>query len=291
MFPLCAVLLASALLQLPALVRGRQPSDPSPVSCSIDGLSDYTRTMPFCDLMKQTRIFGSASAPYDGNCSVGADGWPTQENFGLVFITETSNVPPPGGMLMNGTYTLLFFGNATLSFPTSSASLLNQSYDASTGWTLAYVVVPYLGNGQLWIGWTGSVMLGGAVGAKNVSLLQPGCSVSDIGAVTPALLQLVSRFDSLRFMDWAATNDNLIADWSERRQLAAPSYATQVGNTSGIPWECCIKLANTVQRDLWLNVPAHATDDYILQFATLLYATVDPSLFIYYEYSHGWSRK
>lgn len=62
----------------------RKPSDPTPISCSIDGIADYDRTLPFCDLMKQTRSFGSASSPYDGNCSVGTDGWPVQDEFGLI---------------------------------------------------------------------------------------------------------------------------------------------------------------------------------------------------------------
>ena len=53
-----------------------------------------------------------------------------------------------------------------------------------------------------------------------------------------------------------------------------------------MPWEVCIALANFSGKDLWLNIPAHATDDYILQLATLLLASVDPSLFIYYEYSN-----
>ena len=71
-----------------ALAAARAPSDPTPVSCSIDGLADYSRTLPFCDLMKQARSFGSAKSPYDKNCTVGADGWPTQDSFGLIFITE-----------------------------------------------------------------------------------------------------------------------------------------------------------------------------------------------------------
>ena len=33
-------------------------------------------------------------------------------------------------------------------------------------------------------------------------------------------------------------------------------------------------------------VAAHASDDYILQLAKLLFARVDPSLVIYYEYSN-----
>jgi len=188
-------------------------------------------------------------------------------------------------MLMDGTYQLTFIGNATLSFPATSATLLNQSYNSVSGATLAYIEIPVGGNGQLWIGFS-EAYIGSEPGAKNIVLLQPGCSTGDI--FSPGLLQLISRFDSLRFMDWLATNNKLESSWSERRLPDAPSYvATFPGsNTSGVPWEVCISLANKSGKDLWINIPAHATDDYILQLAQLLHNTVDPTLFIYYEYSN-----
>ena len=186
---------------------------------------------------------------------------------------------------MNGTYQLSFLGNATISFPATVATLLNQSFDSASGTTLAFIDVPVGGNGQLWIGFS-DAYIGSVPGAKFIVLLQPGCSKGVI--FSPGLLQLISRFDSLRFMDWVQTNDKLEASWSERRLPEAPSYvATLPGiNTSGVPWEVCISLANKSGKDLWLNIPAHATDDYIVQLAQLLHDTVDPTLFIYYEYSN-----
>lgn len=268
-----------------AMAAARTPSDPAPVSCSLDGLADYSRSMPFCDLTRQARVFGSAQAPYDGNCSVGADGWPTQDSFGLVFITLPAGEPPVG-VLIDGVYTLSFVGNASLTFPASQATLLNQTFDGTA--TTAFIAVDAAprNNGQLWIGWRGASMAGGAAGAKNISLLQPGCSLDDVHAIAPPFVSLAARFDSLRFMDWVHTNGSPEEKWADRRALAGPSYATTVGNTTGVPWEACVKLANTVQRDMWINIPAHADDDYILQLATLLHDSLDLSLFIYYEYSN-----
>ena len=165
-------------------------------------------------------------------------------------------------MQMNGTYALSFFGNATLSFPVSTVTLESQAYDPATGVTQATLSVPTTTNGQLWIGFRGATMLGGAAGAKNVSLLQPGCSPGGgpASAFTPALLAMVSRFDSLRFMDWAATNDNLVVDWADRRLPTAPSYAAAVNVTEGVPWEACADLANAVGRDLWVNIPGERWD-------------------------------
>ena len=47
-----------------------------------------------------------------------------------------------------------------------------------------------------------------------------------------------------------------------------------------------IQLANQVHSNLWVNVPFHATDDYVRQLATLLKNTLDPSLSIYLEFSN-----
>lgn len=95
---------------------------------------------------------------------------------------------------MNGTYLLSFYGNASLSFPVSTATLVSQVYDSTSGITEAAVYVPTTTNGQLWIGFRDAAMLGGAPGAKNISLLQPGCSAdSGPNSFNPALLALVSR--------------------------------------------------------------------------------------------------
>jgi hypothetical protein len=120
-------------------------------------------------------------------------------------------------------YTLRFIGNATLSFPVSTATLVDYTHDPVTDVTVAHVEVPKDGNGQLWIGFENAVMKGGVAGGKNVSLLQPGCTADD--EFSPRLLTLLSKFDSLRFMDWVHTNGNLeekcvptdcLDDWTAR---------------------------------------------------------------------------
>ena len=273
------------LVAAAATVAARTPSDPAPVSCSIDGMADYSRTLHFCDLMRQTRVFGSAQSPYDGKCSVGADGWPTQTSFGLVFITLPAGAPPVG-VLIDGVYTLQFTGNSSISFPVTTATLLNKSYDSARDQTVAYIEVPPANNGQLWIGWRGATMAGGAQGAKDIKLLQPGCALDDPLAFSPRLVSLVSHFDSLRFMDLLETNGSPNQHWADRRTTADPAYTYALRNSTGIPWEEVAKLVNTVQRDAWINIPAMADDDYIVQLATLLMAAVDPSLKIYFEYSN-----
>ena len=62
----------------------------------------------------------------------------------------------------------------------------------------------------------------------------------------------------------------MVLRWSDRRSLDAPSYVAKTpgSNTSGIPWEACVKLANSVEKDMWINIPGHADDDYILNLVS-----------------------
>ena len=47
-----------------------------------------------------------------------------------------------------------------------------------------------------------------------------------------------------------------------------------------------MQLANTLHTNVWISVPAHATDDYVRQLATLLKNGLASDLKIYLEYSN-----
>ena len=273
------------LLALSAAALARTPSDPHPVSCSIDGLADYTHTMHYVDLVKQSRPPGSAHTPYDNNCSVDAAGWPT-EDFGLVLITDDGGAPPPAGTgtRIEGVYTLMATGNATVAFLLTQGELLNCSYTAATNALLCFYNVTASGN--VWVSFKDTQRNpadpAAGAGLVDVAVLQPGYGAARRGDFTDALLSLVSRFDSLRFMDLRATNGNTETTWASRTPPERVSFVTP----TGVPWESAVALANRAQRDLWINIPAMADDDYIEQLGALLAASVDPSLFIYYEYSN-----
>src|SRR5207245_943214 len=54
---------------------------------------------------------------------------------------------------------------------------------------------------------------------------------------------------------------------------------------SGVPYEDMIELANESHKDMWINIPALATADYIQNMAQLIHTKLDPSLKVYVEYS------
>ena len=47
-----------------------------------------------------------------------------------------------------------------------------------------------------------------------------------------------------------------------------------------------VALCNAMGLDAWINIPAHASDDYIKQLAALWKQNLDPKLNIYFEYSN-----
>ena len=230
-----------------------------PLGANIDGVVDYSWTLAFVNVVKQARSWGSLKTPWDGNCSVGSDGWPAQADFGNVFATSGSSGP-----ILAGTWLMSFTGNATV-VPANGASAANQVYDAATDTTTASLVLAPNACNCLMFGFSGASTRTGP-GIKDLKILQPGYALAQAADFSAPLLALLGRVDVLRFMDWGRTNGNLIQEWGSRTLPSAFSFAAP---GSQVPWEVIFDLANTLQKDAWINIPAHATDDYVQQLATL----------------------
>lgn len=99
---------------------------------------------------------------------------------------------------------------------------------------------------------------------------------------TTEFLDYLSDFQCIRFMDWTKTNNSSDQNWNERSKA---NYYTQT-TSAGVAWENVIELANLTQKDIWINIPHLATDNYITQLAQLLNTTLDPNIKIYLEYSN-----
>lgn len=250
-----------------SLIGSCVAADPTPVSTSLDGNVDWSRSMPWVNLLRQARAFGSANSPWDGNMTLDSNGWPTTD-FGIVLQSDGYNI--------NGTYKIKFTGKADVSPTATQGSVTNVVYDSSTNTQTADLIINP-GADQIMISFRNT-----NGGAKDIQILQPGYDLTQANDFATPYLNLVSRFTTLRFMDWACTNGNPVVNWADRTPPTSPSYALG----KGVPWEEAIRLCNTVKRDMWVNIPAMATDDYVTQFAKLVYAQLDPSLNVYFEYSN-----
>jgi hypothetical protein len=138
---------------------------------------------------------------------------------------------------------------------------------------------------------------------KDVKLMRPGHGPAE--RFSQPLLARLARFQVLRFMDFTQTNGNAQVRWADRSR---PGFATQQrrpdGVTVGASWEDVVLLANQAGKDVWINVPHRADDDYVTRLARLLrwgsdgvepygspqaaprYPPLDPARKIYVEYSN-----
>ena len=71
-------------------------------------------------------------------------------------------------------------------------------------------------------------------------------------------------------------------NWSDR---VPGGWFTSAG-PGGVSFEDIIELSNESHKDMWINVPALATTDFVTQLANLVYTKLDPGLKVYVEYSN-----
>ncbi|HEX7382258.1 MAG TPA: hypothetical protein VF265_08910 [Nevskiaceae bacterium] len=219
-------------------------------------------------------------------------------------MTNGSAADPGDGSPLYGTYQLSFNGKVT-SIHGLSMAVGKPVYDAATNTTTATVQIlrqnqgsKALDNNMLaFFGTQRTADSPVNSGITNVRLIRPQYAPngqkwwdSPDQTFTNPFLDSLKPFTTLRFMVWTATNENYTSDWDQRTppDWSGPHVAVVDGKrvSTGQSWESAIEMANTLHKDLWINVPTRASDDYVRQLATLLQAKVDPDLHIYVEYSN-----
>jgi hypothetical protein len=78
------------------------------------------------------------------------------------------------------------------------------------------------------------------------------------------------------------TNHNPSVEWVDRTEPTNFTY----GIDTGVDYETIAELANVTGKDLWINVPYGASDDYVRRMARLFRDRVLPSIKIYVEHSN-----
>jgi hypothetical protein len=261
---------------------------PYALGISLEAISYESRA--FANMLKgDARVWKPGTmdlGPVDGN------GMPTAD-FDL-FVLDGEYIKETGGF--QGVYTLYFNGEADVE--AEGGALRNQRYDSAGNLTTAQLVVsdPYP---SIWFNFrntrrTAESAAGtGVTGLRLMRPIQIGGSESypPDAVFTAEFLAIHDRGEVLRFMDFTATNGNIQRRWNDRN---TPDDLTFFSGQAdgywwqgvGAPWEYAILLANTLDKDIWVNIPTLADDDYVANLADLLARTLEPERRIYVEYSN-----
>jgi len=267
------------------------PTVNADIGINVGGVVDYAVESYFVDAMKQSRKWGSPNAPWDGSANVDANGWPTQD-AGLLALCCIAD-PVTNLTLLGGTYQLSFSGIADVNFIVYQGSVTNYSYNAGTNTSTALVNVTDTDPGtSIDISFTNTQRSPSAPvgsGITNVRLIRPQTAPNGLAwwtnqsqTFTTPYLTLLSGYSTLRFMDWDNTNGNTVVKWSDR---TPPWYASQQ-RPNGAAWEYAIALCNTLNKDMWINIPVSADDEYVRSLALLLRRNLKQNLNVYLEYSN-----
>lgn len=222
----------------------------------------------YADAFKTVRSFSQCTpekcAPWGSvnEVPVDSDGWPLTDFASLVFIDQPLD-------MVRGTYKLTFTGKAVLKTIACNCEIRNQVYDEAKNTTQADVIA---NGGMLALSFTAT-----NGGIRDAKLIRPNHTNTDL-FFRPALERL-KDFSVIRFMDLGRTNQSEVKTWSDR---AKPTDA----NLHAVPHEHMIELVNLLGKDMWVNLPALADDDYLAQLATLIKTRLNPNSKVYVEYSN-----
>jgi hypothetical protein len=108
---------------------------------------------------------------------------------------------------------------------------------------------------------------------SNIHMMVPSSNQVSGSVFTKDFYARMAPFTNLRFMDALVTNDNTVVNWSDRTW---PTEGSRVGTAQGMAYEDIIDFANHSGKDVWINVPVRATDDYVCRLARL-FLSGDPA--------------
>ena len=184
----------------------------------------------------------------------------------------------------DGDYQLSYQGTATVSF-SGIGYLAGPVVTNSSGVSTGTVVIDHdLGNGtNLNLTVTG---VSAAATMSNFHLYAPGYGSNPTQMFTNTFLNQLKPFSTIRFENWNNVIDSTASSWQERT-LPTSFLST---TATGVPYEDMIELANESQKDMWINIPALASPNYVQNLAQLIDNDLDPNLKVYVEYSdETWS--
>lgn len=240
------------------------------LAINVDGFADWMSSRAFIDASAMFRRWGMAGAGWQENpaLKLTADNYPLADSDAVSLLRGYPE----------GVYQLRYEGTATVNF-VGFAQIVPGSLQKAHGQTTARVQVnAHKGEDLLTLQVRN---LDPKDPLHNFQLLLPGYADAK-NIFTDEFIRRVRPFPTIRFMDWQQTNGQAVKEWADRPK---PTLFSRCG-PKGVPLEEIVALANTTKRNIWVNIPMGATDDYVKQFATFLRDNLHPDATIHFEYSN-----
>ena len=250
------------------------------IGVNIDGNADWSTQVHFIDLMKNSREW-IYELPWGG--------WGSAQDLkGTVEFDEQDypKILPPNISLValmvrdlethydQGRYTVLYDGDGTLTFAMDVTNTFRS---------VGRIYIDVIPQTQLNNGIVVKIERSNPNDPiRNIRVIRPGFEKLYKKLIFhPMFLSQLKPFNTIRYMDFYATNSQKDQDWSNRTLEQFRTYTI-----NGAPLETMIKLSNLSGKHMWINVPYLANDEYIKNMAELIYENLRPDLKLYVEYSN-----
>ena len=257
---------------------GRYPISSRPagqLGTNLEKIDDWMASQPFVDLMKITRLLianDSAIGNVDEShlIQVDADGWATTlTNTGTFdrvsyFWALDANYAYAGQQ-----HVVTWDGEGTLAWT-------GAGFGFVSGVANRHIVTVGTGGHYFYID-----SINDADPIRNIRIV-PLTEEFNTNLFRQDFIDSLSAHSTLRFMDWAETNNNTHGTWAERPTETFFRQSQDIGASL----EVMIALCNATGKDMWYCFPHLADDNYVNQAAALILATLDPTLNLYVEYSN-----
>lgn len=263
------------------------------------------RPSPFVDLAREARPF----TKFDGTAApVDRNGWPLSDGQVVLFDERPVKAwaPPADDPAlfqpdMSGAYQLSFTGQAVVTNAgPASITISDEHYDRAANRTTFRATLPKGSPSMLCLRFSRTRRTAHdkeGSGITELRCIRPGYSPATTQIFDTAFLDALRPFAYLRFMTWLGTTRAAAPkiEWADRAlpSDAVQGFAALRPGARGIAWEYVVALANTLGKDIWINVPADATGEnpkdqasYVYQLAALLKRDLNPGISIYVEYSN-----
>jgi hypothetical protein len=259
----------------------------------------------FVDVVKETNRWNGVEA-FD------SQGWP-RDDCELVLMDKrpvmewSGQIDDPDEYRIDysGVYKCSLEGSALVTNAGGDFTILNYNYNQNANRTTFDLVVsaPRANHGLVILRFSQTRRTADGApntGFRNLQVMRPGYTLTADKIFTDEYIRLCKAANFACFRYYTVQNIwggepvyPAVTQWSERK---LPSDASQSSMTSmngkrdGWCWEYIIELANTIKRDIWINIHISCTEDYVRHLADMLKNELDPSLNIYVENSNEvWS--